>query len=129
LKAVLALTLWDDAAANSRIAAHLGVAPASSSVMVRRLREAGLVEQAGWGRVRLTEHGLAHARSVVRRHRLLETFLHRELGLGLDEIHAEAEVLEHGVSERVSDLLDALLGHPERDPHGSPIPAAREAAR
>ncbi len=66
---------------------------------------------------------MAHARSIVRRHRLVETFLHRELGLGWDEIHREAEVLEHGLSERVTDLIADLLGHPERDPHGDPIPA------
>jgi DtxR family Mn-dependent transcriptional regulator len=66
---------------------------------------------------------MAHARSIVRRHRLVETFLHRQLGLGWDEIHREAEVLEHGLSERVTDLIDELLGHPRRDPHGDPIPA------
>jgi DtxR family Mn-dependent transcriptional regulator len=123
LKAIFALTSEGLPASTSGIAGHLGVTPSSASTMVTRLRKAGLVDQVAWGRVHLSSHGMAHARSIVRRHRLVETFLHRQLGLGWDEIHREAEVLEHGLSERVTDLIDELLGHPRRDPHGDPIPA------
>jgi DtxR family Mn-dependent transcriptional regulator len=123
LKAVFALTAAGSPASTSAIADHLGVTPSSASTMVTRLRRAGLAKQVAWGQVHLSSHGMAHARSVVRRHRLVETFLHRQLGLGWDEIHREAEVLEHGLSERVTDLIDELLGHPDRDPHGDPIPA------
>jgi DtxR family transcriptional regulator, Mn-dependent transcriptional regulator len=122
LKTLFALTSSERAASTSAVAERLGVAASSASAMVARLRGAGLVEQAGWGRVRLTGHGMAHARSVVRRHRLLETFLHRVLGMSWDEVHDEAEVLEHHLSHRVENLIDAALGFPDRDPHGDPIP-------
>ena len=72
----------------------------------------------------LTESGRQAALAVVRRHRLLETFLVRELGYGWDEVHDEAEILEHAVSDMMLDRIDAKLGHPTRDPHGDPIPAA-----
>ena len=123
LKAIFALTAGGDAAGTSAIAERLFVASPSVSAMISRLRDCGLVKQATWGHIRLTEHGEVHARRVVRRHRLLETFLHRALGLAWDEVHAEAEVLEHKLSERVEDLIDAALGFPDRDPHGDPIPA------
>jgi DtxR family Mn-dependent transcriptional regulator len=123
LKAVFALTAGGDPASTSAIAQRVGVAPPSASAMIRRLRAAELVEQATWGQVVLTTHGYGHARQIVRRHRLLETFLHRVLGLGWDQVHAEAEVLEHGLSDHLEDLLDFALGFPDRDPHGDPIPA------
>jgi DtxR family Mn-dependent transcriptional regulator len=122
LKAIFALSAGGDAASTSAIAERLGVARPSVSAMIGRLRESNLVEQAAWGHVLLTTHGQDHARRVVRRHRLLETFLHRVLGLGWDEIHSEAEVLEHRLSENVEDLIDAVLDYPDRDPHGDPIP-------
>lgn len=122
LKTVFAVTSYDMAASTSTIAARLGVTPSSASTMLGRLREAGLLEHAGWGQVRLSQHGLSHAHQVVRRHRLLETFLHQVLGMPWDEVHEEAEVLEHYVSSRVEALVDAALGHPDRDPHGDPIP-------
>lgn len=122
LKAIFALSSGGDSASTSAIAERLGVAAPSVSAMLGRLRESNLVEQATWGHVLLTAHGQVHARRVVRRHRLLETFLHRVLGLGWDEIHGEAEVLEHRLSEHVEDLIDAMLDFPDRDPHGDPIP-------
>lgn len=122
LKAIFAITSLDEPASTSRIAARVGVSAPSVTSMVHRLRDNGLVEQTRWGQVALTEHGQEHARGVVRRHRLLETFLHRVLGVTWDEVHDEAEVLEHHLSHRLEDLIDAALGFPERDPHGDPIP-------
>ena len=90
LKAVFTLTSHGDGASTSGIAARLGVAPPTVSAMLHRLRDGGLVEQAGWGRVVLTAHGREHAHGVVRRHRLLETFLHQVLGVPWDELHADA---------------------------------------
>lgn len=123
LKAIFVITSTGESASTSVIAGRVGVAPSSVTAMLHRLRAHGLVEQATWGRVSLSEHGLQHAESVVRRHRLLETFLHRVLGVAWDEIHEEAEVLEHHLSDRLEHLIDAALGFPERDPHGDPIPS------
>lgn len=125
LKAIFALTSRGEAASTSAIAERVGVTASSVTAMVHRLRDNGLVQQAAWGRVALTAHGQRHAQAVVRRHRLLETFLHRVLGVAWDEIHDEAEVLEHHLSERLEHLIDAALGFPERDPHGDPIPRPR----
>ena len=122
LKAIFAITSHGGPGSTSAIAARLEVTAPSVTAMLHRLRDNGLVEQATWGHVALTEHGLEHARGVVRRHRLLETFLHRVLGVAWDEIHDEAEILEHHLSERLEGLIDAALGFPERDPHGDPIP-------
>lgn len=122
LKCVFGLTAAGEAARISDIADRLDVTASSASLMVSRLRNAELVIAEGWGRVSLSEHGMRHARSVVRRHRLLETLLHRTLGLDWTEVHDEADVLEHAVSDRVADLIDDALGSPTRDPHGDPIP-------
>lgn len=122
LKTIYGLCAPARPATTSGLAARLEVAPASVSAMLHRLEECGLVEHTGRGQVVLTGHGERHALSIVRRHRLLETFLHRSLGLGRAEVHAEAELLEHGLSERVETLIDAALGYPDRDPHGDPIP-------
>lgn len=123
LKAIFLLCAKGEPASTSAIAERLGVAAPSVSAMIGRLRECDLIEQAAWGHILLSAHGQMHARRVVRRHRLLETFLHQVLGLGWDEVHAEAEVLEHRLSEQLEDLIDEALGFPERDPHGDPIPA------
>lgn len=122
LKEIFAITSLGESASTSSIAARLGVTAPSVTSMLIRLRSNRLVEQTAWGRVALTEHGREHALAVVRRHRLVETFLHRVLGVAWDEIHDEAEVLEHHLSERLEYLMDAALGFPERDPHGDPIP-------
>jgi DtxR family Mn-dependent transcriptional regulator len=82
------------------------------------------VDHEKYGAVTLTEAGRRAALAMVRRHRLMETFLVRELGYGWDEVHDEAEILEHAVSDRMLDRIDAKLGYPTRDPHGDPIPAA-----
>lgn len=125
LKSLFTLTSWGDAATTSGMAERLSVAPSSVTAMLHRLHTAGLVEQVAWGRVILTAHGQEHAQGVVRRHRLLETFLHEVLGVSWDEVHDEAEVLEHHLSEDVEQRIDAALGFPARDPHGDPIPRAQ----
>ncbi|MGO3813376.1 MAG: metal-dependent transcriptional regulator [Cellulosimicrobium funkei] len=97
---------------------------AATDETVRRLSAQGLLEHAPYGAITLTERGRSLALAMVRRHRLLETYLVSELGYGWDEVHDEAEVLEHAVSDLLIERIDARLGHPTRDPHGDPIPGA-----
>lgn len=123
LKALFATSRAGASAGTSDLARALGVAPPSVTAMLHRLRDSALVQTTAWGQVVLTPHGYRHAHGVVRRHRLLETFLHDVLGVRWDEVHVEAEMLEHGLSERVEDLIDVALDHPRLDPHGDPIPA------
>ena len=104
------------------LAEKIGVSASTASESIRKLADQGLVEHEKYGAVTLTERGRRAAVSVVRRHRLLETFLVRELGYGWDEVHDEAEVLEHAVSDLLMARIDTKLGHPQRDPHGDPIP-------
>jgi DtxR family Mn-dependent transcriptional regulator len=122
LKAIYVLQSYGHEVTTSRIAARLGVAAPSVSAMVKRLTADGLVGHDPYRPVHLTDAGEQAALAVVRRHRLVETYLHDALGLPWDEVHDEAEVLEHSVSERVVDAMDRALGHPARDPHGDPIP-------
>ena len=106
------------------IGEHMGVVPSTTTENVQRLVRQGLVTHEPYGRVRLTEQGRGVALGMVRRHRLLETYLHEALGFSWDEVHEEAEILEHAVSDRLLDRLDRVLGYPSRDPHGDPIPRA-----
>lgn len=106
------------------LAEELTIAPASVSEMLRRLDEMGLVRHVPYHGVTLAPGGLKEALRLVRRHRLIETFLVKHLGYTWDEVHAEAEVLEHAVSDRFIRALDDLLGNPTHDPHGDPIPTA-----
>lgn len=106
----------------SALAEELQVSPPTVSIMLKRLTAGGLVERTDAHAAALTPHGTSHARDVVRRHRLLETFLERVLEVPWDEVHAEADALEHAVSDRLLDRIDAHLGRPDRDPHGDPIP-------
>lgn len=108
-------------ASTSDIAEQLGVAAPSVSAMLRRLADGDLVDR-GTRTVSLTEHGRRHALRIVRRHRLLEAFLAESLGVPWEEVHDEAEVLEHALSDRLEERIDAYLGYPQRDPHGDPIP-------
>lgn len=125
LKTVYAHTEWQpDPITPSVLAGKLGVAPSSVTEMVKKMATAGLVSHVPYGPLRLTDSGRERALAVVRRHRLIETWLVREMGYGWHEVHDEAEVLEHAVSDRLLDVIDARLGRPARDPHGDAIPAA-----
>ncbi|MQA82453.1 MAG: metal-dependent transcriptional regulator [Streptosporangiales bacterium] len=106
----------------SALAEQLWVAPPTVSAMLKRLEASQLVVRSAGHAVTLTAHGERHATGVTRRHRLVETFLVQVLGLAWDEVHAEADVLEHAISERLEDRIDSVLGHPTHDPHGDPIP-------
>lgn len=106
------------------LAGRLGLAASSVSEAVRKLAERGLVTHERYGAISLTGDGERIAVATVRKHRIIETFLVERLGYGWDEVHDEAEVLEHAVSDRFIDALAAELGEPDRDPHGDPIPRA-----
>jgi DtxR family Mn-dependent transcriptional regulator len=112
-----------------QLANALGVAPGTATTMVKALAESGLVEYEPYAGVALTTAGDKLAAMVVRRHRLIELFLVRFLGFGWDEVHDEAEHLEHAVSDRLIDRIDEMLGRPAADPHGDPIPDAQGALR
>ena len=105
-----------------QLAASLGVAPGTATTMVKTLAESGLVIYEPYSGVRLSPAGEKLATSVLRRHRLVELFLVKVMGLRWDEVHDEAELLEHVVSDRLIDRMDEMLGRPEVDPHGDPIP-------
>lgn len=109
-------------ASTGELAKRLGVSPGSVTSMCRTLAESGLADYQAYEGVRLTEAGHRLALRVLRRHRLVELFLFRTLGLSWDEVHEEAEHLEHAVSDRLVDRVDEFLGFPEADPHGDPIP-------
>lgn len=124
-KAVYALEARDgEAVSTNDLAERLGVTPGSVSAMVRKLADLGLVEHVRYHGVRLTEQGRDVALEVLRHHRLIELFLAQELGMAWDRVHAEAEVLEHVISEELEQLIATRLGHPTLDPHGDPIPTA-----
>lgn len=94
----------------------------AASRMISRLKSAGIVDHEPYRGVRLTEDGAAIAMPAIRRHRLAELFLVRQLGFGWDEVHAMTDQFELGINERIEDQIDRLLGHPSRCPHGEPIP-------
>jgi len=106
----------------NELAERLAVTPASASGMVKRLADLGLAEHEPYKGVVLTEPGTRVALEVIRHHRLLETYLAQSLGLPWDRVHAEAEVLEHVLSEDLEAAIAAQLGNPTHDPHGDPIP-------
>lgn len=125
LKAIWSLGEWSDKSVTaSMVAARVGVKLSTASDAIRKLAEKGFLEHAPYGAVTLTEVGRAHALAMVRRHRLIETFLVDVLGYRWDQVHDEAEALEHAVSDFMIDRIDEQLGHPERDPHGDPIPGS-----
>jgi len=104
------------------VAERLGVTPASASGMLKRLADDGVVEYEAYHGARLTPEGERIALEVIRHHRLLELFLAEVLGMPWDRVHAEAEVLEHHISEELEELIATKLGEPALDPHGDPIP-------
>ena len=110
-----------------QLASALRVTPGTATTMVKTLSESGLVRYEPYAGVALTSAGEKLAASVVRRHRLIELFLVQVLGFGWDEVHDEAEQLEHAVSDRLVARMDEMLGHPVVDPHGDPIPDAEGA--
>jgi DtxR family transcriptional regulator, Mn-dependent transcriptional regulator len=121
-------TIWEvggsGAASTKDVADRLSVASASVTNMFARLREMGFVEYERYQGASLTEAGREEALRLVRRHRLIETFLLEHLGYSWGEVHEEAERLEHAVSDGFTERLAEFLGHPDRDPHGDLIPAA-----
>jgi DtxR family Mn-dependent transcriptional regulator len=122
-KAIYSLTGWgEETASTNDLAERLGVKAGSVSAMIKKLDEAGLVERVPYHGVRLTADGTRVAMAVLRRHRLLELFLAEVLDVPWDQVHDEAEVLEHALSEDLTDLISAKLGDPDFDPHGDPIP-------
>ena len=108
--------------ATSAIASALGVSLSTVSAQLKRLATDGLIDYHPYGAIALTPEGETIARQVVRRHRILETFLVEHLGLAWDEVHEEADKLEHATSDRLIARMDDMLGHPAVDPHGDPIP-------
>ncbi len=122
LKAIYALETARERVTTSALAARMGVSAPSATAMAKRLAELGLVERAPYKGVALTEDGRTSALEMLRHHRLLERYLADRLGLTLDEVHAEADRLEHALSEELEAKIDAELGYPTRDPHGDPIP-------
>ena len=107
---------------NGEVAERLGVAPGTATAMLKRLDEMGLVELVPYKGVTLTAAGEKVALEVIRHHRLIEAYLSEALGMPDDLVHAEAEVLEHHISEELEELIAAKLGEPSHDPHGTPIP-------
>lgn len=113
-----------ETASTKETSSRLSIAPASVTNMFTRLREMGLVEYQRYRRDSLTEAGYAEALRRVRRHRLIESFLMEHLGYSWEDVHDEAERLEHVVSDEFNERLAELLGHPDRDPHRDPIPGS-----
>src|SRR6476620_6501638 len=109
------------------LASALGVAPGTATTMVKALAESGLVEYEPYNGVRLSAAGEKLAALVLRRHRLIELFLVQVMGMSWDEVHDDAEQLEHVVSDRLIERIDQMLGRPTHDPHGDPIPTAEGA--
>ncbi len=122
LKAIYALEIEGERVTTSALATRMGVRAPSVTAMTKRLAELGLVERAPYRGVVLTEDGRRGALEVLRHHRLLELYLVDRLGLSLADVHAEAELLEHALSEELEAKIDAELGFPTHDPHGDPIP-------
>jgi DtxR family Mn-dependent transcriptional regulator len=122
-KAVYALGVDRDGRVPSgEVAARLDVTPATATAMLQRLAELGLADYVPYRGVSLTPAGEKVALEVIRHHRLIEAFLAEALGMPRDRVHAEAEVLEHYISEDLEALIAAKLGEPSHDPHGTPIP-------
>jgi DtxR family Mn-dependent transcriptional regulator len=123
VKVIYSHTEWQgEPITPSGLAARLGLAASSVTEMVKKLAASGLATHVPYGAVTLTEEGRMLALRMVRRHRLIETWLVDAFGYGWDEVHDEAEVLEHALSDRLLEAIADQLGHPVRDPHGDPIP-------
>ena len=124
LKEIYKLQASGDRATTTQIARAMRVAPSSATAMLKKLAILGLAEHARYRGVTLTPAGELVALEVIRHHRLLEQYLAETLGLSIDAVHAEADRLEHALSEELEALIDKSLGYPTYDPHGDPIPDA-----
>ncbi len=122
LKAIYKIQTTSGKVATTALARRLKISPASVTQMVKKLSDMNLVTYTRYQGVELTESGMKIALEVLRHHRLIELFLAEALGVPWDKVHEEAEKWEHVLSEDMEDRIDALLGHPTRDPHGAPIP-------
>lgn len=122
LKAIYGLSDSGEAASTSAIADALDIQPASVTGMIKRMAESGLLEHVPYKGVRLTEPGTLEALKVLRRHRILETYLCERLGYSWDDVHDEAERLEHAASDKLIEQMAGALDFPSHDPHGAPIP-------
>jgi DtxR family transcriptional regulator, Mn-dependent transcriptional regulator len=122
LKQVYFLQQHSDRVATNDLAEALKISAPSVTDMARRLVDAGLIDHQKYQGVRLTDQGETQALQLIRRHRLIELYLCKQLGYGAHEVHDEAEVLEHAVSDRFVDVIFEKLGRPTHDPHGDPIP-------
>ena len=122
LKAIYGLSQEEATASTSDIADALEVQPASVSGMIKRLKEAGYVDHAPYRGVRLSPAGTREALQILRRHRILETYLSQRLSYSWDDVHTEAERLEHATSDELIERMASALGDPSHDPHGAPIP-------
>lgn len=130
LKVIYSHTEWQSTPITTgALAARLGLAASSVTEMVKKLVAQDLVVHEPYGAVELTKEGTALALRMLRRHRLIETWLVEAIGYRWDEVHDEAEVLEHAMSDKLLNAIDAQLGHPVRDPHGDPIPGADGTVR
>ena len=124
LKGIYKLQVAGGRATVTALARDQGVSPASASAMLKKLAVLELLEHEPYRGARLTEAGEKVALEVIRHHRLLELYLARTLGLDVDDVHAEADRLEHVISEELEERIDKALGYPTHDPHGDPIPDA-----
>ncbi|HUF13437.1 MAG TPA: metal-dependent transcriptional regulator [Longimicrobiales bacterium] len=124
LKAIFHLSGEGGAAGTSAVAERLGVTAGSVTGMLKRLADQGFIEHVPYYGARLTPSGMERAVATIRRHRIIELFLVEVLGYAWDEVHEEAEALEHSASARLVESMSEVLGAPESDPHGAPIPAA-----
>ncbi len=124
LREIYKLADSGDRVTTTAVARSMGVSPASASAMVKKLAALGLAEHAPYRGVTLTAEGSLVAIEVIRHHRLLELYLAQTLGIAVEDVHDEADRLEHALSEELEARIDKALGFPTHDPHGDPIPNA-----
>jgi DtxR family Mn-dependent transcriptional regulator len=123
IKAIYSLQQNKESVTTNDVAGRMGVSAASATNMVKKLAEMNLAQHVSYKGVRLTDSGIKVALEILRHHRLLELYLHQALGYSWDKVHDEAEHLEHHISEEFEDRINSLLGNPQYDPHGAPIPS------
>ena len=124
LKEIYKIQVSGEKPTTTAIAKRMGVAPSSATSMLKKLAALGLAEHAPYRGIKLSDAGTKIALEVIRHHRLLEQYLAETLGLSIDAVHAEADRLEHVLSEELEARIDEKLGYPTHDPHGDPIPDA-----